>query len=65
MRGLDDIEMAQTMMDGMRIYYKFLGSHSALGGKTPAQEAKVATSKEQWMSFIKKARKNQRFETSS
>lgn len=60
MRGLDDIETAQTMMDGMRIYYNFLRPHSALGGKTPAQKANIETDKAKWMSLIKKASQNQR-----
>ena len=42
MRGLDDVETAQTMMDGLRIYYN-LRPHMALDGKTPAQKAKIAT----------------------
>jgi len=37
MRGLDDVETAQTMMDGLRIYYNFIRPHSALDGKTPAR----------------------------
>jgi len=40
MRGLDDVEKAQTMMAGLRIYYNFIRPHSALDGKTPAQKAK-------------------------
>lgn len=55
MRGLDDEATAQTIMDGMRIYYNFLRPHSALNGKTPAQKAKVALDAENWFSLIKKA----------
>jgi transposase-like protein len=65
MRGLDDMETAQTMMDGLRIYYNFIRPHTALDGKTPAQKAKVETDRAEWMSLIKKASKHQRFETSS
>lgn len=65
MRGLDDVETAQTMMDGLRIYYNFMRPHMALDGKTPAQKAKIATDKEQWMSLIKKANQHKKFETSS
>jgi transposase-like protein len=36
MRGLDDVKTAQTMMDGLRIYYNFIRSHTTLNGKTPA-----------------------------
>jgi transposase-like protein len=56
MRGLDDVETAQTMMDGLRIYYNFLRPHSALNGKTPAQKAKIDdNSRQNWLSLIKKA----------
>ena len=41
MRGLDDEETAQTLMDGMRLCYNFLRPHSASNGKTPAQKAKI------------------------
>jgi transposase InsO family protein len=65
MRGLDDEQTAQTIMDGMRIYYNFLRPHSALNGKTPAQKAKVESDKAKWLSLIKRASQHQRFETSS
>jgi transposase-like protein len=64
MRGLDDIETAQTMMDGLRIYYNFIRPHTALQGKTPAQKANIETDKAEWMGLIKKASQHQRFETS-
>jgi transposase-like protein len=35
MRGLDEEKTAQTIMDGLRIYYNFLRPHSALEGKPP------------------------------
>ncbi|MGD0159245.1 MAG: integrase core domain-containing protein [Candidatus Bathyarchaeia archaeon] len=63
MRGFDDMETAQTMLDGLRIYYNFIRPHSALEGKTPAQKANVETDKAEWMSLIKKASQQQRFET--
>jgi len=65
MRGLDDMETAQTVMDGMRLYYNFLRPHSALNGKTPAQKANIESDEAKWMSLIKKASQHQRFETSS
>lgn len=57
MRRLDDEPTAQTIMDGLRIYYNFMRPHTALGGKTPAQEAKIvnSTTPEDWLSLIKKA----------
>lgn len=67
MRGLDGEESAQTMMDGLRIYYNFMRPHMALDGKTPAQKARIAdnSTPENWLSLIKKASQHQRFETSS
>jgi len=60
MRGLDDEQTAQTMMDGMRIYYNFIRPHTALNGKTPAHEARIdgMSDKEKWLSLIKKAADN-------
>jgi transposase InsO family protein len=62
MRGLDDEPTAQTMMEGLQIYYNFIRPHMALNGKTPAQQAKIADSltPENWLSLIRKARKHQR-----
>jgi len=65
MRGLDDEATAQTMMDGLRIYYNFIRPHTALNGKTPAQKANIESDEAKWMSLIKKASQHQRFETSS
>jgi len=65
MRGLDEESTAQTMMDGMRIYYNFIRPHMALDGKTPAQKAYVESNEARWMSLIKKANQHQRVETTS
>jgi len=65
MRGLDDEESAQTIMDGLRIYYNFLRPHSALNGKTPAQKANIELNEATWLTLIKKARQHQRFKTDS
>jgi transposase-like protein len=60
MRGLDGEATAQTMMNGLRIYYNFIRPHMALNGKTPAQQAKLVsdTEKVNWASLIKKATKS-------
>jgi transposase-like protein len=62
MRGLDEDSTAQTMMDGMRIYYNFIRPHMALDGKTPAQKAKIMNDArpENWLSMIKKATRDYR-----
>lgn len=56
MRGLDDEQTAQTMLDGMRIYYNFTRPHMALNGKTPAQKAGVMRPEESnWKALTQKA----------
>ena len=55
MKGLDEEDTAQTMMDGMRIYYNFMRPHIALNGKTPAEKAKVSAGTQTWKSLIEKA----------
>jgi transposase-like protein len=58
MRGLDDVGTAQTMMDGLRIYYNFLRPHSALSGKTPAEACGISIKgKNKWMILIQNASK--------
>ena len=58
MRGLDEESTAQTIMDGMRVYYNFIRPHTALNGGTPAEKAKIDTkSSQKWLSLIKKASK--------
>jgi transposase InsO family protein len=61
MRGLDDMETAQTMMDGKRAYYNFLRPHMALNGKTPSEVSKIAEPNERtWKSLIQKSAKHAR-----
>ena len=56
MCGLDDVETAHTMMDGLRIYYNFIRPHTALNGKTPAEKAQIMrTEQRRWLSLIKKS----------
>lgn len=55
MRGLDVKSTAQTMMDGLRIYYNFIRSYTALNGKTPAQKANIEFDDAKWLTLIKKA----------
>jgi transposase-like protein len=65
MRGLDDEQSAQTLLDGMRLYYNFLRLHSALNGKTPAQKANIGFNEAEWLTLIKKASIYRRSETSN
>jgi transposase-like protein len=61
MRGLDDVETTQTMMDGMRIYYNFIRPHMALNGKTPAEKARVMRAEESnWKTLIQKSSNSKR-----
>ena len=57
MRGLDNEDSAQTIMDGMRIYYNFIRPHMALNGNTPAERANVGLGLEgnKWLAIIKRA----------
>jgi transposase-like protein/Zn finger protein HypA/HybF involved in hydrogenase expression len=60
MRGLDNDESAQRMMDANRLYYNFLRLHQALGGKTPAEKAGIDLNLEgnKWEELIRRAKKN-------
>jgi transposase-like protein len=46
MRGLDDVETAQAMMAGLRIYYNFMRPQTALNGKTPSEVSRIAETNE-------------------
>lgn len=41
MRGLDNADAAQELMNAMRIHYNFIKPHSAIGGQTPAEAAGI------------------------
>jgi hypothetical protein len=56
MRGLDEHSTAQTMMDGMKIYYNFIRPHMALNGQTPAEKAKTSKLEQnRWRNLIVQA----------
>lgn len=41
MRGLDNANAGQEMLDAMRFYYDFIRPHQALKGHTPAEVAGI------------------------
>jgi hypothetical protein len=43
MRGLDDSDSANNMVDGLRLAYNLLRPHTAVNGKTPAEAAGLPT----------------------
>jgi transposase-like protein len=56
MRGLYDEATAQTIMDGMRIYYNFIRPHMSLNGKTPAENVAMPKLRQnKWRSLIEKS----------
>ncbi len=57
MRGLDEQKTAQTMLEGMRIYYNFIRPHQSLNGKTPAQKANISLQlhRDKWLNLIQES----------
>jgi hypothetical protein len=41
MRGMDNADAAQELMDAMRIHYNFIRGNQAIGGQTPAEAAGI------------------------
>jgi hypothetical protein len=65
MRGLDDLETAQTMMDGLRIYHNFIKPHTALNGKTPSEACGITIEgKNKWITLIQSASKSEHYRKS-
>jgi transposase-like protein len=59
MRGLDNDETAQEMMEANRIYYNYLRPHQTLKGKTPAEKAGIdlQLGQNRWESLIRRSAK--------
>jgi transposase-like protein len=57
MRGLDNEDSAQIMIDGNRIYYNFIRPHMALKGLTPAEVASInlELGQNRWESLIRQS----------
>jgi transposase-like protein len=60
MRGMQNEETAQDLMEGFRNYYNFIRPHQALNGKTPAEVAglDLELDENKWKSLIEKAVKH-------
>jgi putative transposase len=57
MRGMDNKESAQDLMDVNRIYYNFIRPHQALDGKTPAEARGIKVEGDnKWMTLIRNAK---------
>jgi transposase-like protein len=61
MRGLDNENSAQTIIDGNRIYYDFIRPHMALNGLTPAEMAGInlQLGQNRWEDLIRKSVKKE------
>ena len=57
MRGMDNNESAQKLLDGNRLFYNFIRPHMGLDGLTPAQKAGIDLGLEgnRWDSLIRQA----------
>jgi len=57
MRGLQNNETAEQMLENYRTYYTFVRKHTTLDGKTPAEQANIdlELGKNKWVGLIKQA----------
>ncbi len=56
MRGMDNKESAQTLMEAMRIYHNYVRTHQGLDGKTPAEASGIKIGgNNKWMALIENA----------
>lgn len=64
MRGMDNDESAEKMLEGNRIYYNNLRPHQALEGKTPAEKAGIDLKLEgnKWKEVIQRAKRQKKEE---
>jgi hypothetical protein len=58
MRGMDNKESAQTLMEAMRIYHNYIRTHQGLDGRTPAEASGINIEGEnKWMTLVKNAKR--------
>jgi len=59
MRGMQNDETAEQMLNNYRTYYNFIRKHSALDNKTPSEIAGIdlgiENEKNRWMELIKQS----------
>jgi transposase-like protein len=57
MRGMENGQTAREMTENIRTYYNFIRPHTALDGRTPAEEAGINLSlgRNRWMSLLSQA----------
>ncbi len=63
MRGLDNDESAEKMMEANRTYYNYLRPHMALDGKTPAEKARIDLKLQEgnkWKELILRGKRTQK-----
>ena len=53
LRGINDLETAQIMMDGWRLHYNFFRDHEGLKGQTPARAAKIDSPFKKWADLVR------------
>lgn len=61
MRGIQNEDTSEELLNGYRVHYNFVRPHMALDGKTPAEEAKIKLDigNNKWRGLIEKAIKNE------
>lgn len=59
MRGMDNDESAEAMLESQRLYYNYLRPHQGLNGKTPAEKAGIdlQLGGNKWEGLIRKAKR--------
>lgn len=53
MRGMDESDTTQLVLDGFVFYYNYLRPHESLANKTPAEVAKTEYPYKDWLDIIK------------